>query len=1034
MSASRMHFLKRDVSTRQLLGILLVGLFFLSLQSRTASNNSSANQDAQPSSQETILTTFIVTNNLDNAVDPAPLAGTGTLRQAIVDANANGGPDVISFAIPGAPPFTIAPVSPLPAVTGTVTIDGTTQPGFAGTPIIELSGLNAGAAANGLTINSSSSVVRALVINRFGGHGINITGSSNVIEGNFIGTNTSGTFALANSLDGVFVSAGSNNTIGGTTTAARNVISGNRNGVQITGAGTGNQVRGNFIGTTASGASGLGNSANGVLISGSSGNSVGAIGSASSNTIAFNGTAGVAVTSGTGNSILSNSIFLNGGLGIDLGPAGVTANDTGDPDGGANNLQNFPVITSATSVGNTAIEGTLNSTANTTFRIEFYSNQVSDASGFGEGQAFIGSISATTDGSGNASFSPTFPSTVPAGQIITATATNPGGDTSEFSRGIQVGSVAGGTPADLSVTVFITGSTETGSEITKTISVSNAGPATAASVTVTDVLTSSLSFVSCNSTGGGVCGGSGNTRTITFASLPVGTNVAVITIEARVNCSAANGAPISNTASVFSASTPDNNPGNNMATATTVAINPGPRITCPANITAINDPGACFATVNFLIPVTDNCPLFNVVCNPASGSHFAIGTTPVSCVATDTGGASATCAFTVTVSDIERLGISCPSNITVTASAGNCSPVVTFPTPTVIDNCPGATISCVPPSGSSFPLGVTNVLCTAVDAQGVQATCGFTVNVIGTPQAVVRLEGNAPFLDFGPVAASRKFKKLKKQPVRTFTVENIGCIPLVLTFDSLNRTGSDVDRGFISNPDDRKLFNLTIVDAAGNETPFEILTDVRINPGQKQNFKIRFNPLIPAVAGTNRGLSADEVLPDLITSLLTFLQNGGAPLRIDLVGHLTTDVVLIEPDNPRQLPLVTFLRSGNEFIVEYSIFDPNLDVQRVVYQFFGKKQRPAADPITIDLRPLVQQANFVRGQSFTIIQRVSGAHDRPEIVGVQVTVSDPESSDSVNSVPVNGTSGQQILLKPDFRETRLFAPELILPGGKRRAH
>jgi hypothetical protein len=111
-----------------------------------------------------------------------------------------------------------------------------------------------------------------------------------------------------------------------------------------------------------------------------------------------------------------------------------------------------------------------------------------------------------------------------------------------------------------------------------------------------------------------------------------------------------------------------------------------------------------------------------------------------------------------------------------------------------------------------------------------------------------------------------------------------------------------------------------------------------------------------------------------------------------------------------------------------------LDVNKVTYQFFGKKERPAADPITLDLRSLVQQANFVRGQSFTIVQRVSGAHDRPEIVGVSVTVFDPESSDTVNSEPANGTSAQQILQRLDFGTTRLFASELILPGGKRRAH
>ena len=980
-----------------------------------------AGQAAPASVHITVAMTFHVFNTNDSGVD--------SLRQAIIGANANVGNDTINFDIPGPGPHTINLDSPLPSITESVTINGASEPDFAGTPIVELNGINAGALANGLTINTSSCVVRGLVINRFSGNGIALSGNQNIVEGNYIGTNLTGTFALSNSLDGVSIAA-SSNTIGGTTSAARNVISGNRNGIQISG-GSGTQIRGNFIGTNAAGTAGVGNSANGVVIGGSSGNIVGAVGSASANTIAFNGAAGVAVLSGTGNSIQSNSIFLNGGLGIDLGAAGVTPNDTGDGDTGANNLQNFPDVNSANAAGtSTTIQGTLNSTASTAFRVEFFSNQAPNSSGFGEGQTFIGAITATTDATGNATFNPTFPVTVAPGQIITATATDPLNNTSEFSKSIQVGGLTGGTPADLSVLASVSPiPVETGSQITKTIVVSNAGPATATSVTVSDVFSANTSFVSCNSTGGGVCGGSGNSRTITFASLAPGTT-AVITIVASVNCSVSNGAIIGNTATIFSSTTPDTNPGNNVATATTTANNPAPRISCPPNILVTNDPGRCTAVVNFsALSVLDNCPVSSVICSPASGSNFAIGVTTVNCVATDSGGLTANCSFTVTVNDFERISITCPANVVINAVAGQCSPVVTFPSPTVIDNCPGGSVSCVPPSGSRFPLGVTSVLCTATDEKGVQSFCSFTVNVIGVPQALVRLEGNGPALEFGPIPAGRKIKKLKKQPVRTFTVENVGCTPLVLTLESLNRTGSDVERGFISDPDDRKTFKLTL-----NENPVEILSDVTIGTGEKLLFKVRFTPLIPRVVETNRGLSADEALPDLITSSITFLQNGGAPLRINLVGHLDTQVVLIEPFNPRLLPLVTFLRSGNEFIVEYSIFDSNLDVNKVSYQFFGKKQRPVLDAITVDLRSLVQQANFVKGQSFTIVQRFTGARDRPEVVGISVTVSDPESSDTVNSVPANGTSAQQILLKPDFGTTRLFASELILPGEKRRAH
>src|SRR6185503_18377026 len=143
--------------------------------------------------------------------------------------------------------------------------------------------------------------------------------------------------------------------------------------------------------------------------------------------------------------------------------------------------------------------------------------------------------------------------------------------------------VSGGQGADLSVLVSIAPNpVETGSTVTKTIIVTNAGPGTATSVTVTDVLSANTTFQSCDATGGGVCGGSGNSRTVTFASFAPGT--AVITIIARVNRSVANGTIVGNTAMVFSPTTPDPNLLNNVGSANTVATNPAPRITCPANI------------------------------------------------------------------------------------------------------------------------------------------------------------------------------------------------------------------------------------------------------------------------------------------------------------------------------------------------------------------------------------------------------------------------------------------------------------------
>ena len=146
---------------------------------------------------------------------------------------------------------------------------------------------------------------------------------------------------------------------------------------------------------------------------------------------------------GLSNFLAGNSIFSNDGLGIDLGADGVTPNDPGDTDTGVNGLQNFPVLTMAVSGGGmTNVEGTLDSTSNTEFRLEFFSNTACDVSNHGEGANPIGSTDVTTDNSGNTTFVATFSQTVPS--FITATASDPDGNTSEFSQCIEVPNVSSG--------------------------------------------------------------------------------------------------------------------------------------------------------------------------------------------------------------------------------------------------------------------------------------------------------------------------------------------------------------------------------------------------------------------------------------------------------------------------------------------------------------------------------------------------------------------------------------------------------------
>ncbi len=661
--------------------------------------------------------TFTVNSNSDTD-DGVCNSINCTLREAINAANAAAGTDTIRISI-GSGPRTIQPTAALPTIVEPVTIDGTTQPGFSGTPIIELDGSMAGAGSNGLRISGGGSLVTGLVINRFlaafpagggngilletaggneirgcyigtnmagsadlgnGGDGVQISSSganlvgridagqrinvisgndsfgvrvlgsgsdSNTIAGNRIGTNASGTVAVPNGGSGVSINSGNGNTVGssipadtlisgndgdgvtftGTSAGAAvtncwiglnaagtaalpntghgvevagsndntvgpgDVISGNAmNGVLIITGSSGNTVTGNFVGTNPAGTAAVANLLNGVIVSGSSGNTVGPINlisgngtngvrlrsgaadnvvkgnfigvnaavsgavpnvdgiqindgatgntvggaaadrnvisgntdngvllvdattqnnvvsgnfvgtnatasapianggngvdiqgavgtviggtaAGTKNILAFNGGRGVFVESGTGNAILGNTIVFNAGLGIDLAPLGVTPNDVGDPDVGANLLQNYPVLGPVLlDAGSTQIQGTLNSLPNLSFRLEFFGSPVCDVSGFGPGQRPMGAAGRMTDAGGTVAFIAILPSAA-LGPWITATATDPSGNTSEFSACVPVpgptvtaigptsGPASGGTPVVISGTNFQTGAT-----------------------------------------------------------------------------------------------------------------------------------------------------------------------------------------------------------------------------------------------------------------------------------------------------------------------------------------------------------------------------------------------------------------------------------------------------------------------------------------------------------------------------------------------------------------------------------------------
>jgi hypothetical protein len=182
-------------------------------------------------------------------------------------------------------------------------------------------------------------------------------------------------------------------------------------------------IEGNYIGTDITGTQVLGNGGDGVFVTGRN-NAIGGTQDGESNVIAFNGRDGVRVDTGTGNAIRQNSIHDSGRFGIALFNNG-------------NHNQPAPVLTSAVTTGSSiTIQGTLTAAASTTYALDFFASQDPNPSGFGEGEQFLGSAPVTTDGSGTKSFSFAFAASVDADWVVSATATDPAGNTSHFAQDV----------------------------------------------------------------------------------------------------------------------------------------------------------------------------------------------------------------------------------------------------------------------------------------------------------------------------------------------------------------------------------------------------------------------------------------------------------------------------------------------------------------------------------------------------------------------------------------------------------------------
>jgi hypothetical protein len=441
---------------------------------------------------------FTVTTTDDNGNDLGPTAGS--FREAILNANATAGADSIVFSVGGAGVRTIALTAALPTVTDAVLIDATTQPGYAGTPLVEIDGTALTIAANGLLFfNHTGSSVRGLGVGGFKAAGIRLDGGgSHVLAANYVGADANGTVAIPNGVGVLILNGSSSNTVGGVTAAELNVISGNlKAGVRIANGATGNTVAGNFLGTTANGSLALGNGTHGVeLTTGATGNTVGGTTAGSGNIIAGNASHGVRLADGTtaGNLIAGNRVGVGfNGLGLPNAGDGVRAEAAAGsaPAGGlsaananfvtkntiassagngvgildtarllrleqngisnngllgiardatANNGQPAPVIADVVTTANgITVTGTATGPANAELRIEIFGNAAADPSGFGEGQTFLNAVTVTTDASGQAPFSVSGATTSVVSATATAVAT---GDSSAFS---EVKTKSGGT-------------------------------------------------------------------------------------------------------------------------------------------------------------------------------------------------------------------------------------------------------------------------------------------------------------------------------------------------------------------------------------------------------------------------------------------------------------------------------------------------------------------------------------------------------------------------------------------------------------
>ncbi|MCH9650301.1 MAG: DUF11 domain-containing protein, partial [Deltaproteobacteria bacterium] len=518
---------------------------------------------------------IVVNSTLDN-VDPGD--GFCTLREAIQGGGGTAcpGSGPVHFNIPGTGPHVIRLTQTLGGNTS-FEIDGSTQPGNESVCTLPIPDrpayqviLDGGNTVNdAILVGGSGSVIRGLNIRNFTSDAIRGRGSNVNLQCNFIGTDETGTVDMGNGGHGVVFTGDFvvGIQIGGTSPGQGNLISGNDDtGIFFSGP-DGSTVQGNYIGTDKSGILPLGNESGTHYRSGASNHLFGGTVAGAGNIVAFNNRTGIYLDSPSSlrnenNRYLGNSVFQNGGLGLDIDEFGFLANDSDDSDDGANKRMNFPELTAASfSDSNLSVTYRVTSSAsNQTYplRVEFFFADVDGQ----EGQTYLGFQNYT-----NANQIRTAVLPVPDfGTRVVATATDADGNTSEFSPSREIS----GLPVDLSITKTDGVTTAApGGALTYTLEASNLGPGDDPSAVVADTMPAGLTCTYTSIARDGASGqdnGSGDINDT--VNLRSGSSI-TYTVSCAIDLAASG--TVSNTATI-TASLTDTDTGNNTATDTTTLV------------------------------------------------------------------------------------------------------------------------------------------------------------------------------------------------------------------------------------------------------------------------------------------------------------------------------------------------------------------------------------------------------------------------------------------------------------------------------